>query len=107
MLPPARGAATQDVRTLLARGGSDVAREAAALKEQQLVLKLESGKLNRGQLLLRQKVAYLEAVNAELCEMLEAGDVDAAALQGGLTAEKRELTARMRALQEEVRRVGR
>jgi hypothetical protein len=35
---------------------SEVHREAAALKEQQLVLKLEAGKLTRAELLMRQKV---------------------------------------------------
>lgn len=42
---------------MLARGVSDVHREAAALKEQQLVLKLEVGKLGRAELLMRQKVS--------------------------------------------------
>jgi hypothetical protein len=46
----------QDVRLLLSRGVSEVHREAAALKEQQLVLKLEAGKLTRAELLMRQKV---------------------------------------------------
>jgi hypothetical protein len=46
----------QGVRLLLTRGVSEVHREAAALKEQQLVLKLEAGKLTRAELLMRQKV---------------------------------------------------
>jgi hypothetical protein len=44
------------VQLLLSRGVSEVHREAAALKEQQLVLKLEAGKLTRAELLMRQKV---------------------------------------------------
>lgn len=46
----------QDVQNLLSRGASDAHREAAALKEQQLVLKLQAGKLGRAELLMRQKV---------------------------------------------------
>lgn len=90
------------MQSLLARGVSDVYREAAALKEQQLVLKLEAGKLSRAELLLRQKVGYLERVNAELCELLEKCDAEALTQQGGLQAEKRELANRTRNLQEEV-----
>ncbi|WIA18956.1 hypothetical protein OEZ85_003625 [Tetradesmus obliquus] len=96
---------TEDVRLLLSRGVSEVHREAAALKEQQLVLKLEAGKLTRAELLMRQKVGYLERVNAELCELLEKCDAEALSQQGSLTAEKRELTSRMRQLQEEVVRL--
>lgn len=82
---------------------SDAHREAAALKEQQLVLKLEAGKLGRAELLMRQKVGYLERVNAELSELLEKCDAEALSQQGGLQAEKRELANRVRSLQEEVR----
>lgn len=46
----------QDVETLLSKSVSDVYREAAALKEQQVALKLESGKLARAELLMKQKV---------------------------------------------------
>jgi hypothetical protein len=53
---------------------------------------------------MRHKVQYLEAVNAELCEQLERCDATAISQQGGLAAEKAELAARMRQLQEEVRR---
>lgn len=52
---------------------------------------------------MRQKVGYLESVNAELCEQLERCDAEAFSHQGGLQAEKAELAARMRQLQEEVR----
>jgi hypothetical protein len=52
---------------------------------------------------MRQKVGYLESVNAELCEQLERCDAEALNHQGGLQAEKAELAARMRQLQEEVR----
>jgi hypothetical protein len=52
---------------------------------------------------MRQKVGYLESVNAELCEQLERCDAEALSHQGGLQAEKAELAARMRQLQEEVR----
>lgn len=48
------------------------------------------------------QVGYLERVNAELCELLEKCDAEALSQQGSLTAEKRELTSRMRQLQEEV-----
>jgi len=51
---------------------------------------------------MRQKVGYLESVNAELCEQLERCDVEALTQQGSLQAEKAELAARMRQLQEEV-----
>jgi hypothetical protein len=51
---------------------------------------------------MRQKVGYLESVNAELCEQLERCDAEAFSHQGGLQAEKAELAARMRQLQEEV-----
>jgi hypothetical protein len=51
----------QDVRLLLSRGVSEVHREAAALKEQKLVLKLEAGKLTRAELLMRQKVCFLSS----------------------------------------------
>lgn len=53
---------------------------------------------------MRQKVGYLESVNAELCEQLERCDVEAMTQQGSLQAEKSELAARMRQLQEEVSR---
>jgi hypothetical protein len=56
----------------------------------------------RAELLMRQKVGYLESVNAELCEQLERCDAEAFSHQGGLQAEKAELAARMRQLQEEV-----
>jgi hypothetical protein len=49
------------------------------------------------------QVGYLERVNAELCELLEKCDAEAISQQGSLQAEKRELTSRMRQLQEEVR----
>jgi hypothetical protein len=49
------------------------------------------------------QVGYLERVNAELCELLEKCDAEAVSQQGSLQAEKRELTNRMRQLQEEVR----
>jgi hypothetical protein len=52
---------------------------------------------------MRQKVGYLESVNAELCEQLERSDTEALSHQGGLQAEKAELAARARQLQEEVR----
>jgi hypothetical protein len=52
---------------------------------------------------MRQKVGYLESVNAELCEQLERSDAEALSQQGGLQAEKAELAARARQLQEEVR----
>ena len=55
---------------------------------------------------MRQKVGYLESVNAELCEQLERCDAEALNQQGGLQAEKAELAARMRQLQEEVRERG-
>ncbi|KAF8064552.1 hypothetical protein HT031_003352 [Scenedesmus sp. PABB004] len=100
-----RAELAEDVQSLLARGASDVQREAAALKQQHVALRLEAGRLGRAELLLRQKVAYLERVNAELCELLERGDAEALAAAGGLQAEKRELLARMRALQEEVVRL--
>lgn len=88
---------------MLARGVSEAHREAAALKEQQIVMKLEAGKLSRAELMMRQKVGYLERVNAELCELLEKCDVEAISQQGELQAEKRELATRVKALQEEVR----
>eukprot|EP00878_Enallax_costatus_P003415 GHUV01003625.1.p1 GENE.GHUV01003625.1~~GHUV01003625.1.p1 ORF type:complete len:1706 (+),score=714.87 GHUV01003625.1:54-5120(+) len=95
----------EDIQSLLSRGVSDAHREAAALKQQQLVLKLEAGKLSRAELLMRQKVNYLERVNAELSELLEKSDVEALNQQGGLQAEKRELANRVRSLQEEVVRL--
>lgn len=51
---------------------------------------------------MRQKIGYLESVNAELCEQLERCDAEALSHQGGLQAEKAELASRMRQLQEEV-----
>lgn len=51
---------------------------------------------------MRQKVGYLESVNAELCEQLERCDAEALSQQGGLQAEKAELATRIRQLQEEV-----
>jgi hypothetical protein len=82
---------------------SDAHKEAAALKEQQLALKVDAGKLSRAELLMKQKVGYLERVNAELCELLEKCDVEALSQQSSLQEEKRELTSRVRQLQEEVR----
>lgn len=61
----------------------------------------------RAEMLMRHKLSYLERVNAELCEQLEAGDVAAINHAGSLQAEKAELTARMRQLQEEVRACAR
>lgn len=58
--------------------------------------------LTRAELLMRQKVGYLETVNAELCSQLERCDADTLSLQGGLQAEKAELAVRTRQLQEEV-----
>jgi len=56
---------------MLARSPSDVAREAASLKEALMLSKLEAGRAARSELLIRQKVSYLERVNAELADMLD------------------------------------
>eukprot|EP00879_Flechtneria_rotunda_P017649 GHRR01018501.1.p1 GENE.GHRR01018501.1~~GHRR01018501.1.p1 ORF type:complete len:2335 (+),score=1054.13 GHRR01018501.1:417-7421(+) len=95
----------EELQALLSHGVSDAHHEAAVLKEQQLVLKLEAGRLNRAELLMRQKVGYLERANSELCELLEKCDAEALSQQAGLQAEKRELANHMRQLQEEVVRL--
>jgi hypothetical protein len=48
--------AKQEISTLLQKGGSDAHREAAALREAQLGLKLEAGRVARSEMMMRQKV---------------------------------------------------
>ena len=48
--------ARQDVSALLSKGASDAHREAAALREAQLGLKLEAGRHARSDVMIRQKV---------------------------------------------------
>ncbi len=61
----------QDLGSLLGKGVSEVVRDAARLHEQLLQLRLERGKLQREEVLLREKVHYVERVNAELHELIE------------------------------------
>ncbi|MEW5309850.1 MAG: hypothetical protein WDW38_001701 [Sanguina aurantia] len=61
----------QESSAMLGKGPSEAAREAARLSEQLLVLKLERGRLQREEVLLKEKVHYTERVNAELHELLE------------------------------------
>jgi hypothetical protein len=46
----------QEVEVIMSRGASDVARQAAGLKQAQVSLKLELGRLTRQDLLMKQKV---------------------------------------------------
>lgn len=48
--------ALQDVEALLKKGTSEIMRDAARLNEQLLQLRLERGKLQREEVLLREKV---------------------------------------------------
>jgi hypothetical protein len=76
----------QDVSLLLSRGAPDAHREAIVLREGAMALKLEAGRLARTEMLARQKVAYVERVNAELSELIEKCDADALAAQVGRLA---------------------
>ncbi|KAG1678296.1 hypothetical protein FOA52_013917 [Chlamydomonas sp. UWO 241] len=60
-----------EVEGLLKRGTSEVVRDAARLNETLMQMRLERGKLAREEVLLREKVHYVERVNAELHELLE------------------------------------
>ena len=62
---------SQEVEALGKRNTSEVIREAARLNESVVALRLERGKLAREEVLLREKVHYVERVNAELHELLE------------------------------------
>jgi len=61
----------QDVGTLLRKGVGEVVRDAARLHEQMLQMRIERGRLQREELLVREKVTFVERVNAELHELIE------------------------------------
>lgn len=61
----------QDVGALLRKGVGEAVRDAARLHEQLMQLRVERGRLQREEVLMREKVAYVERVNAELHELLE------------------------------------
>jgi hypothetical protein len=54
--PPQNRPIPQDVAALLSKAPSEAHREAAALREAQLALKLEAGRLGRAEMMMRQKV---------------------------------------------------
>ncbi len=62
---------SQDLAALSGKGAGEVARDAARLHEQCMQLRMERGKLQREEVLLREKVYYVERVNAELHELIE------------------------------------
>lgn len=55
---------TQDVSSLLTKGAPEAAREALALREAAVGLKLEAGRLGRSEMMMRQKVGACMHVRA-------------------------------------------
>ncbi|KAF5829905.1 hypothetical protein DUNSADRAFT_15328, partial [Dunaliella salina] len=61
----------EDVGALLRKGVSEVVRDAARLHEQIMQSRIERGRLQREEVLMRERVNYAERVNAELHELIE------------------------------------
>ncbi|KXZ56705.1 hypothetical protein GPECTOR_1g635 [Gonium pectorale] len=97
-----RLAAIEDMASLANRGPSELAREVARLGEQLLQLRLEKGKLSREDMLLKEKVHYLERVNAELHDLLEKYEAEYFQSQSQLEADRAAADNRAVGLQEEV-----
>eukprot|EP00983_Pelagomonas_calceolata_P130438 1161685-Pelagomonas_calceolata.AAC.7 len=61
----------EDVGALLRKGVGEVVRDAARLHEQLMQSRIERGRLQREEVLMRERVNYAERVNAELHELIE------------------------------------
>ncbi|GFH14227.1 uncharacterized protein HaLaN_10243 [Haematococcus lacustris] len=95
----------EDVGSLLQKGVSEVVRDAARLHEQLLQLRLERGKMQREEVLVREKLHYVERVNAELHELLEKYEAEFFQQQLALEADKATALAQARGLQDEMARL--
>ncbi|GAX75484.1 hypothetical protein CEUSTIGMA_g2927.t1 [Chlamydomonas eustigma] len=95
----------EEVDALSKRNTSEVVREAARLNEVLVQLRLERGKLQREEVLLREKVHYVERVNAELHELLERYEAEFFQHQLQLEGDRQAEATHGRLLQDEVVRL--
>ncbi|KAG2499296.1 hypothetical protein HYH03_002874 [Edaphochlamys debaryana] len=92
----------EEVASIPNRGMHELGREVARLSEQLMQMRLEKGRVQREDMLLREKVHYTERVNAELHDLLEKYEAEYFQAQSQLEADRAAAESRAVRLQEEV-----